>query len=112
MPVFKMLMLFCLLFSSAHAFEGQGVFQIKNSFHKEQVMDVTFAMLRSAIFDNQCMRCHDWVSDEQQVRSRITPGSPETSLIYIMVESGRMPRGGPVLSLEQLDLLRRYILEL
>jgi hypothetical protein len=112
MSVLKILILFLLSVTSAYSFEEGSVFQLRNSFNKELGQEVTFAMLQKAIFDNQCLICHDWVNDEQQVRSRITPGSPETSLIYVMVESGRMPRRGTPLTLEQLDLLRRYIMEL
>lgn len=73
---------------------------------------ISFDVLRSAIFEPLCLRCHSWAIHEAEVRRRMVPGHPERSRVYTMVEQGVMPPRGPDLSLEQLDLLRRYILEL
>ncbi len=73
---------------------------------------VSFQMINDAILTPLCVRCHGWASDEPRVNSRIKPGLPEQSRLFTIVESGSMPIGGPVLTLEQLDLLRRYIMEM
>jgi len=116
MSVNRLLSLMFLLFSLQSCLEAgsdeASVFQIREPLQVIPGQDVTFAMLRSAIFDNQCMRCHAWSVNEAEVKSRMVPGRPESSRIYRLVENGSMPMGGPELTLEQLDLLRRYILEL
>lgn len=89
-----------------------SVFQIRQPVQAAPDEVVTFEMLKSAIFDNQCLVCHAWAGNEQAVRTRIVPGQPERSRVYLRVEDGSMPIGGPELTLEQLDLLRRYIMEL
>lgn len=73
---------------------------------------VTFQMINEAILTPLCVRCHGWASDEPKVNSRIVPGFPEQSRLFTIVESGSMPIGGPVLTLDQLDLLRRYIMDM
>ena len=73
---------------------------------------VTFQMINEAILTPLCVRCHGWASDEPRVNSRIKPGFPEESRLFTIVESGSMRIGGPVLTLEQLDLLRRYIMDM
>ena len=70
---------------------------------------VTFATLKSSILEPMCLRCHSWVTDEVKVDSRITAGKPDSSTLFKLVESGSMPAGGPALNLDQLDIVRRYI---
>lgn len=112
----RLILLLFLLFSLQSCLEAgsdeASVFQIRQPVQIQPSQEVTFAMLQSAIFDNQCKACHAWSTNEAAVRSRIVPGNPQASRVYLRVEDGSMPLGGPELTLEQLDLLRRYILEL
>jgi hypothetical protein len=116
MPITQILALLFLTFSLQSCLEAgsdeASAFQIREPVQINPTEPVTFAMLQSAIFDNQCMACHAWSVNEAAVRTRIVPGQPESSRVYLRVEDGSMPMGGPELTLEQLDLLRRYIMEL
>jgi hypothetical protein len=89
-----------------------GVDQVRPDPGNPPPTAVSFQELREAIFDSLCLRCHGWAADENQVQQRIRPGRPEKSRIFTMTESGAMPPRGPELTLEQLDLLRRYIMQL
>lgn len=70
---------------------------------------VSFEMLKTSILEPMCLRCHGWVSDQARVDSRITAGNPDSSALFRIVENGSMPVGGPALTLDQLDVVRRYI---
>src|SRR5207247_4616105 len=45
------------------------------------------------------------------VRNRIVPGDPDSSLLYQQVESGRMPQRGGSLDDADIELLRNWILQ-
>lgn len=70
---------------------------------------VTFAILKKNILEPMCLKCHTWVLDEAKVDSRIVAGNPDGSMLFKLVENGSMPAGGPALTLDQLDIVRRYI---
>jgi len=70
---------------------------------------VTFDTLKRTILVPQCLRCHTWVQDEAQLGIRVVPGSPATSPLFLQVQSGRMPQGGPALSSNQLAIVEAYI---
>lgn len=71
---------------------------------------VSFALLKQNILEPMCLRCHAWVLDEAKVDTRIVPGEPDSSSLFRLVENGSMPVGGPALTLDQLDIVRRYII--
>jgi hypothetical protein len=71
--------------------------------------EVTFVSLKEKIFEPRCVKCHKWILDEIEVQSRLKPGSPETSDLFLQVESGDMPPKGDDLTTEQLEMLRQYI---
>lgn len=71
---------------------------------------VSFALLKQNILEPMCLRCHAWVLDEAKVDTRIVPGDPDGSSLFRLVENGSMPVGGPALTLDQLDIVRRYII--
>ncbi len=70
---------------------------------------VSFELLKKNILEPMCLRCHAWALDEAKVQTRIVPGNPEGSTLFRLVENGSMPVGGPALTLDQLDIVRRYI---
>lgn len=41
--------------------------------------------------------------------AKSAPGKPEDSLLYTMVERGLMPKSGPKLSAEKIELIKNYI---
>lgn len=71
----------------------------------------------------RCAACHgpdsparagiNFITDPVQLvdRSLVVPGRPESSPLYQVVSSNRMPATGPLTAQEK-DLLRRWILEL
>lgn len=87
------------------------IFQVR-PIEQDRDQEVDFQRLRQEILAPKCLRCHAWADDEPQVLSRVVSGRPEQSRLFQEVESGSMPLGGPALSLEELDIVRRYIMEL
>ena len=71
---------------------------------------VSFATLKSSILEPMCLRCHGWAADEAKVATRIVPGNPDSSRLFAVVEDGSMPADGPALTLDQLDIVRQYII--
>ncbi len=69
-----------------------------------------FATVRQ-LLETSCSACHDWASSYQGIAapSRVTPGSPEKSRLYVLVASDEMPMGGPPLEVTQKNLLRAWI---
>jgi uncharacterized membrane protein len=63
------------------------------------------------ILRSNCLRCHNWALTYEGITDplRVTPGSPEKSPLYTMVDSGRMPLGRAPLSVAEKDLLRAWI---
>src|SRR5271169_5545536 len=67
----------------------------------------------------RCVPCHNSVKAMGSVRlttkvavSRVVvPGAPEKSPLYLTVESGSMPSGGPQLPKDQRDAIRDWIKE-
>lgn len=104
----KLLMTTLLLLLNACAPSGTKENEI---FQDVTLIDgtVTFDTLKRTILVPQCLRCHSWVQDEAQVGIRVVPGSPATSPLFIQVQSGRMPQGGPALSSTQLSIVEAYI---
>lgn len=70
---------------------------------------VTFEQLQKQILAPKCLRCHAWVSDEEEVLKRVVPGEPNSSSLYLLVENGSMPVGGPELSALEKDFVATYI---
>lgn len=70
---------------------------------------VSFAELQQKFLVPQCLRCHAWVQDEASVASRVVAGNPAGSPLFIQVQSGRMPQGGPPATRGQIALLEAYI---
>lgn len=70
---------------------------------------VDFATLNSFILKPMCLRCHAWAGDEGQVQSRIVPGNPDASSLYVRMANGSMPQGGPAATSAQLDVVAAYI---
>jgi hypothetical protein len=70
---------------------------------------VTFEQLQKQILAPKCLRCHAWVSDEEEVLKRVVPGEPKQSSLYTLVENGAMPVGGPELSDGEKKIVELYI---
>ncbi len=68
-----------------------------------------FVQLQSKILIPKCLECHRWVNDEQKVQRFVSPGKPEESLLFEILESGEMPEEAPPLSTAELELVREYI---
>ncbi len=73
---------------------------------------VTFEQLKNDLLLGKCLRCHAWVKSEDEVLKRVVPGEPNSSELFMQVDSGNMPIGGPVLSSDELDLVFNYIIDL
>lgn len=92
--------------------DESSTFQVRTPLELEPDDRVSFEQVRTSLMEPLCLRCHAWSVDEEKVRERIVAGSPEDSHLYRLVEGEQMPPRGPFADLEQLDLLRRYILDL
>ena len=72
---------------------------------------VTYAMLKSSLLDDKCIGCHDLMSTEEGLMDFFTPGSPNTSPLYLRTADGTMPLYGSPLPEDQLKMIKRYIQE-
>ena len=71
---------------------------------------VSFEELQQNLFaTNRCLNCHGFLNSEEEVKKRIVAGKPELSPLYIVIENGSMPMGGPEVSQNDLDYLKQYI---
>ena len=59
-----------------------------------------------------CIFCHDWVANERQLLTKIVPGEPFMSSLYLRIEDGSMPLGGPPADKEDLEKVEKYIRQL
>lgn len=74
---------------------------------------VTLEYVQEKILTPQCIQCHAWVSDPAQLSRRITPGAPESSRLFRVMENGRMPpKPAAPIDTAQLELVREYITQL
>lgn len=73
---------------------------------------VNFELLHKQVLAPKCLRCHAWMSDEEEVLKRVEPGEPNQSSLYTLVENGAMPVGGPELSDQEKRIVELYILGL
>jgi formylglycine-generating enzyme required for sulfatase activity len=80
---------------------------------------VNFEERIAPVLTQQCLPCHGGAKTLGGVRlttnistSRVVvAGAPEKSSLYLSVESGKMPPGGPPLSKDQRDAIRDWIRE-
>ena len=85
----------------------------------QQNQSVNFATIQENILNPSCVRCHSGsfadagismtTFAELNSRNIITSGNAEGSLIFQVINNGRMPKGGPRLSQSQIDLMKTWI---
>ncbi len=73
---------------------------------------VSFEQLQNELLFGKCLKCHSWVNSQEELNKRVIPGEPNSSSLFMQVDSGNMPIGGPVLNSDELDLVFNYILDL
>lgn len=71
------------------------------------------------IFQESCAECHGdhgedrdqfWLNYQAMLKSgTVIPGKPDDSLVYTIVKSEKMPRGGPKLPAAQIAAIREWI---
>lgn len=78
----------------------------------------SFSEVNSQIFQAKCVQCHGSGGTSPDLATYsgfatntnyIVPGSPSTSLIYELVQSGTMPQGGTPLTSSELSLMSEWI---
>lgn len=81
----------------------------------------SYISVREEIFKPNCYRCHSGSSAEMGIdlssyselmkseNGVITPGEPLSSTLYLNVQSGRMPPGGPRLSDGEIKIIADWI---
>jgi hypothetical protein len=75
----------------------------------DQSADLSFGNLYRLVLSPKCLRCHSWINNEDAVHERIIPGSPEDSSLFLLIDSGKMPVGGPELNLQEKQFVYSYI---
>jgi mono/diheme cytochrome c family protein len=77
---------------------------------------VTFAQLNQDIIQPKCISCHSSgsssgvdLSSYAGVAAQVVAGNPAQSTLYLQVESGQMPKGGPALSESELADVYNWI---
>ncbi|HXH29849.1 MAG TPA: hypothetical protein VNJ01_03450 [Bacteriovoracaceae bacterium] len=75
-----------------------------------QTLEVSeFEALKTAVLVPHCIGCHAGMEEESKVKEFITAGSPDESVLFLMVKDGSMPKGKPPLNSEELEKVRLYI---
>jgi mono/diheme cytochrome c family protein len=88
---------------------------------------VTFSQIESTILGPKCVSCHQSPDGQAGVNldsyaaienapathghAILEPGSADTSHLYDAVKSGDMPPGGPMLSADEIQMIRDWINE-
>ena len=80
---------------------------------------VNFVRDVKPILELRCVRCHGSelamknlrLSRKDRAMVVIVPGKPEESRLFLAAQSGFMPPGGPRLSADELETLRKWIAE-
>jgi len=69
-----------------------------------------FATVRE-ILDRSCSACHDWTGSYDSIVAggRVTPGSPENSLLYQKIATDEMPMEGEKLTADQKAFIKGWI---
>jgi formylglycine-generating enzyme required for sulfatase activity len=83
------------------------------------IAGVNFEEKIAPVLTEHCLPCHGGAKTLGAVRLTtnisvarvVVPGAPEKSPLYLTVESGKMPPGGPPLAKEQRDAIRDWIRE-
>lgn len=91
-----------------------------NAFSQETTLD--YQGVRKKILEPHCLTCHsgpdapnglDYSTYDSMVKNPpyqvIIPGEPERSILYVEVETGGMPDGGPKLSDEEIQFVYDWI---
>jgi formylglycine-generating enzyme required for sulfatase activity len=68
---------------------------------------VNFEDKIAPVLIEHCLPCHS----TSKLKGAAVPGAPEKSPLYLRVESGKMPPGGPQLRQDQRDAIRDWIRE-
>lgn len=73
------------------------------------------------ILKASCEECHGdhgedkdkfWLNYQEMIKDgTVVPGKPDTSLVYTIVKSGKMPQGGSQLSATQIADIKKWISE-
>ena len=86
-----------------------------------QQRENTLAKQVFGIFQESCAECHGdqgedkdkfWLNYQAMIKEgTVIPGKPDTSLVYTIVKSGKMPQGRPPLPTDQIADIRKWISE-
>lgn len=74
-----------------------------------------FLSIKSLILDPKCLTCHDAGDpnftnyDTLMAGTKVVPGSPNTSALYLSVKNGSMPKGQSPLSTEEMQAIYDWI---
>jgi hypothetical protein len=80
---------------------------------EDSTTEVNYEEIKSQILTPHCLGCHKKIDSEAAlIQKWVTPGRPETSKFFTMVESGLMPKNSSPLDSKKLSLIREYILGL
>jgi hypothetical protein len=80
----------------------------------EGPITISYETLKTTFLEAKCFQCHRSMRTEIGFNKFLVPGEPEqTDLFNIVVEGSMPPAGkGDVLTTEELELLREYIISL
>lgn len=75
----------------------------------QQAPKVTFETLKKEILIPSCLGCHAGTNTEEKLMKWININAPMSSRLYLSVKEQRMPKNGPPLSEEKLNLIANYL---
>lgn len=104
-------LLFTLVSCDQLASKGDLEFESQTPLMAETKISFT-ELKQKVLSSNRCLNCHGFFANEEEALKRVEPGRPELSILYILMESGNMPLGGPKVSDEDLGFLKTYIEQL
>lgn len=71
--------------------------------------EVNFQNLKVSIIETKCLSCHSDFAEEENLLPYIEGNDPDQSKLYEVVKDGSMPMDAPVLTAEELEMVRSYI---
>lgn len=71
--------------------------------------EASFQNLKASIIETKCLTCHSDFAQEENLLPYIDGNDPDKSKLFEVVKDGSMPMEAPVLTTEELELVRSYI---
>ena len=71
---------------------------------------ITFENIKNEVLlPHRCLQCHKKMDNEEALKVWIDQGSPDNSKLLVRVLDGSMPKNGPAVPEDKIELLKQYV---